>query len=443
MKWTVEQIMALAPDAASAKAGQGLAAARKWSLLGRAEPAVWGHCQGSGKDPYRTQIDLNEPAFRCTCPSRKFPCKHGLGLLLLLANQPQLFTAGSPPPEVSEWIESRAERTERRAHKQAAADERPEAVADPAAQAKRAADREARVKAGLQELNTWLRDLVRAGLATAQTQPRQFWERPAARLVDAQAPGLARMVRELASIPSSGDGWQERLLERIGKIYLLIEGSQRIGELPAETQADLRSFIGWTQSQDELLKTDGVHDRWSVLGQRVEEEDRLRVQRTWLWGESSRRAAVLIHFAAGNQPLDASVTAGTVLDGELVFFPGAYPLRALIKDRADSLSPLEGMPGYADLVEATAAYAAALARNPWIEIFPMALKAVVPVRGGEQWLIRDAEGSLLRLSPRFAHHWSLLALSGGREIELFGEWDGDYLRPLSLMAEGRFVRFNS
>src|SRR5262245_33816891 len=123
MNWTVEQIIALAPDAASAKAGQGLAAARKWSLLGQAQHVVWGHCQGSGKDSYRAQIDLKEPAFRCTCPSRKFPCKHGLGLLLLFATQSQLFTAGSPPPEVSEWIESRAQRTERRARKQAAANE--------------------------------------------------------------------------------------------------------------------------------------------------------------------------------------------------------------------------------------------------------------------------------------------------------------------------------
>jgi uncharacterized Zn finger protein len=25
-------------------------------------------------------VDLSGPAFRCTCPSRKFPCKHGLAL---------------------------------------------------------------------------------------------------------------------------------------------------------------------------------------------------------------------------------------------------------------------------------------------------------------------------------------------------------------------------
>lgn len=100
--WTSEQILALAPDASSAKAGKDLATARKWVSLGCTEQAAWGECQGSGSSPYRTQIDLSEPAFRCSCPSRKFPCKHGLGLLLLLQSNPALFEQAVPPAWVSE-----------------------------------------------------------------------------------------------------------------------------------------------------------------------------------------------------------------------------------------------------------------------------------------------------------------------------------------------------
>ena len=83
--WNAEQILALAPDASAAKAGNALAQKSKWLRLGFDSRAVWGECQGSGKEPYRTKIDLREPAFACSCPSRKFPCKHGLGLFLLLA----------------------------------------------------------------------------------------------------------------------------------------------------------------------------------------------------------------------------------------------------------------------------------------------------------------------------------------------------------------------
>lgn len=89
--WTQEQILALAPDANSAKNGKALATSSKWSFLGCNDKAVWGECQGSGKKPYQTQIDLTQLAFKCSCPSRKFPCKHGIGMFLLfsLARSPQ------------------------------------------------------------------------------------------------------------------------------------------------------------------------------------------------------------------------------------------------------------------------------------------------------------------------------------------------------------------
>ncbi len=440
MNWTTEQILALAPDAASAKAGQGLAAARKWLKLGADEQTAWGLCQGSGKDPYQAQIDLNEPAFRCSCPSRKFPCKHGLGLFLLLASSAGAFKEKRRPDWVVEWMASRAKRAEQRAEKQA----RPEAgdkIVDEAAQAKRAAGREAKVTAGLRELELWLRDITRGGLAAAQSQPPQFWERMAARSIDAQAPGVARLVREMAGVPASGEGWEGRLLERLSRLYLLIEGFKRIAELPEATQADIRALIGWTQNQDELLRLDGTRDRWLVLGQRVEEEDRLRVQRVWLWGERSGRAALVLHFAHGQQPLDASFVTGAASEAELVFFPGAYPLRAIVKQRHGAPAPPERISGYAKIIDAHEAFTSAMAANPWLEKFPMSMLNVTPLRRGDEWFVRDVEGRALKLAPRFEFGWTMLALSGGRGIDVFGEWDGDHLWPLSAFHENRLTKF--
>ena len=65
--------------------------------------AVWGLCQGSGKEPYQTQINLIGPAFHCSCPSRNFPCKHALGLLLLLATAEDQFESAAPPPTNTLW----------------------------------------------------------------------------------------------------------------------------------------------------------------------------------------------------------------------------------------------------------------------------------------------------------------------------------------------------
>ena len=80
------QVLALAPDEASIKAARGLARPAKWLTLGHDEQALWGECKGSAL--YQISVESGEPAFKCTCPSRKVPCKHVLALLLLAADEP-------------------------------------------------------------------------------------------------------------------------------------------------------------------------------------------------------------------------------------------------------------------------------------------------------------------------------------------------------------------
>src|SRR5258708_19410843 len=101
---TAEQVAGLAPDGGSLTAGRGLASERRWSGLGQSGHALWGLCQGSGSKPYQTQADLGGPAFRCSCPSRKFPCKHALGLLLLAADSPAAVPVSEPPEWVAPWL---------------------------------------------------------------------------------------------------------------------------------------------------------------------------------------------------------------------------------------------------------------------------------------------------------------------------------------------------
>ena len=48
--------------------------------------------------------EFHRPAFKCTCPSRKFPCKHSLGLFLILAQQPAAMTETAPPAWTIEWL---------------------------------------------------------------------------------------------------------------------------------------------------------------------------------------------------------------------------------------------------------------------------------------------------------------------------------------------------
>jgi hypothetical protein len=446
--WSIEQIEALAPDEASVKAGRGLASPKKWVSLNTSPRAIWGECQGSGKQPYRTEIDLqgaNPPALKCDCPSRKFPCKHGLGLFLLFAKQSTLFNAAEPPAWVEEWLKKRDSAEQKKTAK--TAEENSESASDPAkaaereaARAKRSANREQRVRDGLEELARWLQDVIRQGLPAAQQQPRRFLEM-AGRMVDAQAPGVGRLLRECPTLAASGEAWAERLLHQLGLIHLLIESHSRLETLPEPVQADVRAAIGWTVQENEL-NTPPIQDRWMVAGQRVTEEDALRVQRTWLIGGTSQRFALILHFAAAGQPLDITLAPGTTFEGELVFFPSNSPIRAAIRSRGET-RPATSFPALATFDEALSSYAGALAGNPFLERFPIAVNGCRLVGSLDAPLLIDSGRKRIPIAQGFRHTPELFALGGGHPLAVCGEWNGVDFFPLSTTtADGRFIAFN-
>jgi hypothetical protein len=437
--WNAEQILALAPDASAAKAGNALAQTSKWLRLGFDSRAVWGECQGSGKSPYQTKIDMREPAFACSCPSRKLPCKHGLGLFLLLAANESAFTQKTPPAWVSEWLAKRDNRQEQRAQKET---ESKAKQVDTKAQTRRAEQRTKKVEAGIADLEQWLRDLIRQGLAAAQTKPPRFWTEQAARLVDAQAPGVARLLQQMAYLPHSGDKWQERLLERLARLHLLLESYKRIETLPAALQVDIRATIGWTQNQEDLLQQTGERDLWLVAGQRTEEDERLRTQRTWLVGQTTGRPALILQVAFGREPFKEQLIASSLVDAELVFFESAYPLRALVKSRGETVSLAIPQTAYANMNQVMEAYAQSLLQNPWLELFPALLSPVTLMQAESRWFLHDTEDKDLPLSARFQRIGHLLAITGGHPFAIFGEWNGDALLPLSIWTDGKFINLS-
>jgi hypothetical protein len=438
------QILALAPDPASAKAGGQLAAAHHWSNLGKSDIALWGECQGSGKTPYKTQIDLNGPAFKCTCPSRKFPCKHGLGLYLLSTSAPALFDTAAEPQWVSDWLNSRQARQEKKADSATAASQDPAAAATAAVQArKREEKREDKVDAGMRELQTWLHDLAREGLAAVRSRGQNLWDGIAARMADAQAAPLARRLRHAGSLlyQSSLRHADSMVANELASIYLLTQAWQRLDGLPPSLQADVRALLGWTVSQDEVLRQPGVDGCWQVLAQTTFDDERLRVRMTWLYGGHDARWALLLHYAAGAQGFDLQLAPGTAFDGELCFYPSAYPLRAQIK-RQENTRPLSGLAAPpSDLDSLLDTYAGALAVQPFLERHPVLLDGLVPDAAGHG-ILRDAGGRALPLHPDFRHPWHLLALSGGHPLTVCGEWDGRSLLPLSVWHEGRLLNID-
>ncbi|MBB4845372.1 hypothetical protein HNP55_003922 [Paucibacter oligotrophus] len=427
-------ICALAPDPASVKAARGLVAPAKWPLLGQDSRAVWGECQGSGAKPYQTQVDLSGPAFRCSCPSRKFPCKHGLALLLMRAQDAALFAASEAPAWVGEWLATRSEKAQKKEEKAA---EKAAMPVDPQAAADRQAQREAqrwqRVTAAAAELQRWLADQLARGLGSLNPEVIKSWHTMAARLVDAQAPGLGQRVREAAQGLHAGEDWPERSLQRLGLLQLACEALARRETLSAELQADLRSLVGWPHDKAELQETgEKLADQWTVLGQLTEErEDKLSERRVWLQGAASgRRACLLDHVFAG-KGFEQVWPTGAVLQATLVFFPGAAGLRALALD-SQALEQAAHWPS-ATLAEEWQQLALRSARSPWLNLHPLLLSEALLLNRGEATLA-VAGGQSLVLDLGEAERWRLLAVTGGQAVQLMGEWDGRRLRPLTAWA---------
>jgi hypothetical protein len=452
-RWDRARVLALAPDASSQRAAQSLTSGRAWAAAGaspgasagagtRPGPAaLWGECRGSASAPYLTVIDLSGPAYRCSCPSRKFPCKHALALLLCWADGAVPEAAGEPPGWAAGWLAARAARTGaagpgRTAAGAPGAPKEP-ATKDPKAAARRAEQREARVASGLTELDRWLCDQVRQGLAASQQAGYRHWDDIAARMVDAQASGLAGRLRELASVPHSGPGWDGRLLEEYALLRLLAVAYRGQGGLPEPLRETVRARVGFSLRQAEVLAGgEPVRDHWQVLGRRDVEQDRVRARRTWLRGRKTGRPALVLSFAPAGAGLDDSLTPGTDIDAGLVFYPGAVPLRAIVQARHDTAG---GSPPDGDSVAGLlAGYAAALAEDPWLDTWPAVLD-VTPARSHRP-AVSDAAGDAVPLHPEAGICWTLLALSGGHPVTVAGEWTPRGLWPLTAWdEEGRAV----
>lgn len=480
-------MLALAPDASAGRTARSLATPAPWTGTGATGDAVWGLCKGSGTHPYQTVADLSGPAYTCSCPSRKFPCKHALALLLLWSAG-TVPDADSPADFASSWLEARRKRQQSSSSRTpsavspGSAPSSPEAdvawpdrgpgpgpaAKDQEAAAKRAAQRAERVSGGLAELTEWLRDQVRVGLAASARGGSL--SAVAARMVDAQAKGVAGTLRGLAGITASrngaaGDAWPGRLLSEYALLHLLARAHERIEDLPEGLAATVRSRIGYTTTRQQVLAGPPVTDQWEVLGVRELEDGDVPGRRVWVRGTQTRRSAMLLTFAAGpagwSDPAIAKLRPGSGFRADLHFYPGDPPLRAVPGTwhtepaRSKPPEPDAGPDGGIDAM--LAGYAAGLAQDPWLTVWP-ALLDVTPVSldgpvspnappappgggttpGSTAWHLADQAGTTVPLTGT-ASLWTLLAVSGGRPITVAGEWHPDGLLPLTVWLDGQAV----
>jgi hypothetical protein len=447
-RWTVEQVVAVAPGPHSVAAAEPLAAAARWSTTGADERALWGRCRGSGAEPYETTVDHVEVAWRCTCPSRKSPCKHALALLLLWIR------GGVPeaarPASVAAWIEARDRRSEPGSAAAPtpapgasgggeAPDDRPDASGEPATgdtdRDRSRDERVARMMEGLVELDRWLEDRMRTGLADPALARYGTWDALAARLVDARAGALANRVRRLAGLVGAGPDWHADVLGELGMLHLIAEAGRRLPELPGNLADVVATASGWQVRQADVLASVPETDDWVVLGRSDTREDRIEVRRTWLRGVTTRRWAMLLSFAAYRQSLDTSWVVGSVVEADIHRYPGGS-LRCLVSRRDEARPtgpPIEGV----TVAEACDEIGSMVAAEPWLEHVPVTVTAA-PTTDGRRWLLTDDTGSLPMLAGTVPIG-VVLAASHGGPVTVTVEWTPQGVVPLTIHLADRVI----
>ncbi|HZH96981.1 MAG TPA: SWIM zinc finger family protein [Flavisolibacter sp.] len=427
MNLTEDQILTLAPDESSKKSGKDLANPAKWVTKGASENAVWGECQGSGSKPYQAGIDLSNLAFKCSCPSRKFPCKHGIALGLLYVRQAASFTTTEAPAWITEWIAKRSQREETKTEKK-------EKPVDEAAQAKRQKAREQKVTDGVEELLLWIKDIVRGGIINVPDKPSNFWEGMARRMVDAQAPGIAGMIRTLGNTTFYRDGWQSLFLDNLLNLYLIAKGYKNRDQLSTASLQDVRNWIGFTINQEEVKEQTGVLDTWLVIGKQVSEEDNLTIERNWLYGMSSNQYALVLQFLIRGQGATLLLSPGLYIEAEIVFLPSVTPLRAIIKRHIGSSAKgqLQFFSSWLMIAQAETSLCSSF---PVRSERPYALSKVTPVHYNNAWWLKDDKHQLVQLKESYAGLWQLLSLSGGHPLDMVVIGKERNYEPLGVWAD--------
>ncbi|MBD0024233.1 SWIM zinc finger family protein [Gordonia pseudamarae] len=436
-RWSTDQVESAAPDASSVGAGRKLATTAVWSGTGATATALWGSCAGSGKKPYRTIVDLRGPAFRCSCPSRKFPCKHALGLLLLWSAG-EVAEAARTPGDAATWLDGR----DTRAAVKATAPAKP---ADPERAAATAAQRADRVAGGIAELTMWLEDQVSQGFSGLDGDPYARFDPLAARLVDAQAPGLASRVRELPGVLTAGDpaDWPDRLLMRFGELWALGVAHGRLSELDDDTVATVRRHVGYTVAKADVLSRPPVTDDWMAVGRRTEELDHITARHMWFYGADTGRYALTLEYVPTGGVFAARPPVGVAFRARLHFYPGSPGHRALIADEnavpGDPVSRTGVPPAATTIDHARRERARSVAADPWLRAEPATVRGRLAVAPGTGYALIDEHGESVALHVDPERWTTLVATTLGGPVGVVGELGVDGLLPLSVISDGQVI----
>ncbi|MEN6316568.1 MAG: SWIM zinc finger family protein [Clostridiaceae bacterium] len=210
------------------------------------ETVIFGECVGSGTSNYLTSVDFikpDSPVFRCTCPSRQFPCKHALGLMYAYASGKK-FTTDTIPADILEKRDKVEKREEKKKEKvarpasvesgtsQDAAGTTTPTVSTPAASPKKT-NKSALVKKinaqleGLELLDKIISSTLQGGLGTINEKSLKILEDQAKQLGNYYIPGAQTALRGLINLFRNSEDREKAYSNAVEQLTILYALSKK------------------------------------------------------------------------------------------------------------------------------------------------------------------------------------------------------------------------
>ena len=255
---------------------------------------IYGDCKGSGKEPYHTSIDVSGDSVisRCSCPSRQFPCKHALALMLDFAAG-RTFESGDVPEDIARKRE-KIEKREEKAKQTASADAAPkseEELQKEAQKKKASADSAAKKKIarqmeGLSLVSDFTNEMLCAGLGTVNSGSVSKYKDLTKQLGDYYLNGLQLLLQRfiLAVQSDRSQSGERELVEK------LVQLDQAAKKCRAWLEKQLES--GDFGPKDDILyeQLGGIWrlDQLEELGLYKENAELVQLSFTVLWDEAAQ-----------------------------------------------------------------------------------------------------------------------------------------------------------
>ena len=190
-----------APNANAIKNGRALLAKRKFVALckDKDETILFGECSGSGRSNYACSCDFQDaakPVYRCSCPSRQFPCKHCLGLMYSYVDGKSFSVA-----EIPDDIREKREKIKVRSEKKKVNAAKPKKVNKTALKKKITSQLK-----GLELLEQLTHELIRAGMGNMNAKLASRIEVQAKQLGNAYLPGAQAALHSYTRLFVENDG---------------------------------------------------------------------------------------------------------------------------------------------------------------------------------------------------------------------------------------------